>query len=207
MALEDIISKINEDASLEVDEILKKARNKAKEIISLGTKEAEKIKENIIKKALDEEQKNKDSALALANLEARKNILEFKQSVISGIYNKVLEDLRNLSLQDYQNLIRNILLENASGEEEIIISSSDEDKINQPVASPLGEQFINMVNQKLVDKGKKGNLSLYSERRNFNGGFILRRGKLEMNYSFTNLVNNLRDKTESEVIKILFGNI
>ena len=197
MALEDIIAKINEDASLKAEQILTEAENKKAEIISSRIKDAEKIKEDMVRKALEKGQKERESTLALAKLSARKHILKSKQSIVSKVYDKVLEDLRNLPLKDYQKLIENILVENASGDEEVIIADSDKDRISQ--------KFIDKVNKKLISRKKKGKLTLSVQTRKFDKGLILRKGKLEINYSFSNLLKSLRDKTESEVVTTLFG--
>ncbi len=197
MGLENIIEKINKEASLKAEEILKEARGKEEEIISSAEKEAEKIRENMLKEALQKQSRSKESALALANLEARKELLRYKQSIVSRVYDEILQDIEKLSSEEYQDFIENILLKYASGDEEVIIASGDEKR--------LTKKFIDRVNKKLSANKKKGNLIISDQKRTFTGGVILRKGKLEANYSFGNLIKNLRDKTEQEAVKILFA--
>lgn len=199
MGLENIIEKINKEAFLKSEEILKEARDKEKEIISSALKEAEKIKEDMLKEALGKQNRSKKSALALASLEARKELLRCKQSMVSKVYDEILQDIEKLSSQDYQNFMENILLRYASGDEEVIIASGDE--------KTLTKKFIDRVNKKLNTNKKKGDLVISDQERTFTGGVILRKGKLEANYSFGNLIKNLRDKTEQEAVKILFGSM
>lgn len=196
MSLEKIIEKIEEEAREQAERILSEAKDREREIIASSQKKAETIKEGILKKAQEKEQKRKESTLALAALEARKKVVEFKQSMLSKVYAQVLEDLARLTLENYQAWLENILLKNAAGDEEIITASSEKDKVTR--------DFIQRINKKLTAAGKKGNLILSDKKRDFRGGIILHRGKLEINYSFENLLKNSRDITESEVVKILF---
>ena len=196
MPLEKIIEKIEEEAREQAERILSEAKDREREIIASSQKKAETIKEGILKKAQEKEQKRKESILALAALEARKRVLEFKQSIVSQVYAQLLEDLVKLTTEDYQTWLENILLKNAAGDEEIITASSEKGKITK--------DFIQRINKKLTAAGKKGNLILSDKKRDFRGGVVLHRGKLEINYSFENLLKNSRDITESEVVKILF---
>lgn len=196
MPLEKIIEKIEEEAREQAERILSEAKDREREIIASSQKKAETIKEGILKKAQEKEQKRKESTLALAALEARKKVVEFKQSMLSKVYAQVLEDLARLTLENYQAWLENILLKNAAGDEEIITASSEKDKVTR--------DFIQRINKKLTAAGKKGNLILSDKKRDFRGGIILHRGKVEINYSFENLLKNSRDITESEVVKILF---
>lgn len=100
-----------------------------------------------------------------------------------GEYFKLMEDLLLKAVED--------------GDEEVIISEKTMRK--------LGNDFLGRVNQRLRTGGKKGELSLAEEKRQVGSGFILRKGKKEVNCSFESLLGSKREELEGEVARILFS--
>jgi len=83
-----------------------------------------------------------------------------------------------------------------TGEELVVVGKNDRKRIDQ--------KLINNVNAELVKAGKKGKLKLSSEPASIPDGFILKSGKIEISNSWENILRSLREKTEEEVIKLLF---
>ena len=71
--------------------------------------------------------------------------------------------------------------------------------------SAVGGRVTEAANAILTGAGKKGNLSLGDTPRSIPGGFILRRGDIEVNCSVRLLVEQLRSALASEVAGVLFG--
>ena len=82
-----------------------------------------------------------------------------------------------------------------TGDEEIIIGKKE---------SRINEAFISKIN-KTLGSGFKGNFRLSAERADIAGGFILSRGKVQVNASTDVLIESLRESMEMELSQILFA--
>ena len=84
-----------------------------------------------------------------------------------------------------------------TGEEEVVISARDRDRIDN--------NFIKSVNKEIQKQGKKGALTLAKDESPITGGFVLRRGNVEMDHSFASLIKSQKDDLEIKVADILFS--
>ena len=66
------------------------------------------------------------------------------------------------------------------------------------------EELLEEVNQQLLESGKTGELTLSQDTYNMFGGFVLRRGKIELNSTFETLFKLSREELEADVSKLLF---
>ena len=189
MPLEKIIERIDEEFSSEIDKIRKEIQDRVSEILKEAKGKAASIKEEILNKASFEAQRRRDRIPTMANLEARRTVLEEKECLIEEAYEKALAKLRRLGKKPYQELIKKMfskIAKNGSGE--VIISKEDRKRITP--------SFIKSVN--------KG-LEISKEDRGIGGGFILKREKIEINNSFESLLRSRREELESRLVKILFS--
>ena len=197
MSLEKILERIERDAQGEVDEINKRASAAESEIINKAKEEAEALKAKMMEEAKEEAEQRKERLISTARLDLRKDLLAEKQEAINAAFEKAIDDLLSMDINKYRGLIRNMIVANVqTGDEEIILSERDK--------SRLGKNFLRDVNSRVADKGKKGRLTMSRETYNMAGGFVLRRGKIELNSSFESLFKSSRDELESEVSRILF---
>lgn len=197
MAFEDILKRIREDGRKEAGQVRKEAEEEAKRILEETKKESSSVKEKILHDAQTSIRDEKRRILTMANLEARKKVLGKKQDLIEQTFQKALNHLGHLSDEEYRKAIKKMLLRTVeSGEEEVIIS---------PGEKRITLALLNEVNEELSSKGKQGKLKLSSERREFQGGFILKAGRKEVNSTFDSLFKERREELEAEVAKILFG--
>ena len=84
-----------------------------------------------------------------------------------------------------------------TGMEEIVLAKKDREL--------LGATLVNNINQRLVGAGRTGSLKLSAEAGDFNGGFILKSGDVEINQSFDTVLRMQHDELETLAIKVLFG--
>jgi len=196
MGLEEIIRKIVSETETKVKEILTLAKEEKRNILAQAENAAQKIKEKMLKNGEEELGEKKQRQITLVKLEAQKTLLEEKQKIINEVYLGVKEKLENFSSQEYRKLLKELILKFATGGEEIIVAEKDKSKIDP--------DFLKDLNHELAKKDREP-LSLSLVTRNIPGGFILRLRKLEINLSFPALIKFLREKTESQVVKILFG--
>jgi V/A-type H+-transporting ATPase subunit E len=196
MAIEDIIKKIESDSEGKANNLKAGAEAEAKKILDRAKEEAKEKKCTILKKGEEEAERVCRRILQIADLEVRKIILSAKRQVISDAFEQVrnrLEELKN-----YQDLVCKMLLAGVeTGDEEVVISARDSNRIDQ--------KFINSINTQLQKQGKKGSLTLAKEKAPITGGFVLRRGKVEIDNSFSSLIKSQKDELEIKVAEILFS--
>lgn len=194
--LNNLTSKILNDAEEKKKYILAEAEAQKEKIVSKKANNAEAQKEEIIKKANIEAEVKKARIISNAKLSVRNDVLKAKQEVISNIFHKAIETLQNISKEEYVSYITSTLNSlDLEGNEVIIINEKDKDIFSK--------EFLEALNKELESKGIKGSITLNMEGK-FNGGFILDRNGIQINNTFEALINSLRGELESEVNKVLF---
>jgi V/A-type H+-transporting ATPase subunit E len=132
---------------------------------------------------------------ATANMEIRKEYLAAKVSLLDEVFEKVRQRIRGLCDEEYAHLITQLMTKAVETGDEQVIIGADEKRI--------GHSLIKQINRQL-GPGYKGNLNLSGERASIEGGFILRRGKIQTNVSIGVLLAEARDKFEIELAEELF---
>ncbi|WP_017416206.1 V-type ATP synthase subunit E [Clostridium tunisiense] len=195
--LENLTSKIIEDAELKAENIIKEAKSKEVEIISKRVEAAKKAAATMTENANMEAKSMIDRALSKAELEVRNRKLFAKQQVMDKVFEEAEKRLSKVNLETFQEFVKtSILALDIDGDEKIIMSLDDKAKLPQ--------DFLEKLNKALVSAGKKGNMEFSDETRNLNGGYILAKGGIEINNSFKSMISSLRDELEYGVNKILF---
>jgi len=198
MSIENIIKKIEADAEVECKVLRDRASQEIKQIQEQAKNQAGKERESILKHANQQAETNINRAIVSAKLESRINLLKAKQDMIAacfeGAYNKTLKS----SPSDYLKLIEKKLLEFVeTGDEKIIFGSLHKDKLNN--------EFIQKINKQLLAKEKKGRLTIQHDSRPIKAGFVLVKGKKEINSSLEQLFKLLKDRLIVRINNILFG--
>ncbi len=190
--------KIMEEARQQARATVEQAEKEAADIIEGARKEAQNKKVDIIEKSRIDAVDRQKRLIAVAELDARKQRLQAKQEVLEEAFAKALDKLINLPADQYQEILLNMIVDSVTvGNEEIIVSEQDKQR--------LTPDFITTVNNKLKEKGIAADVKLSDESRELNGGFILKMGAVEANYSFGTIIRMQRDAIESEVVKVLFA--
>jgi len=195
--LENLTSKIIQDAELKAENVIKEAKGKEIEIISKRVEAAKKAAATMTENANMEAKSMIDRALSKAELEVRNRKLLAKQQVMDKVFEEAEKRLSKINLETFQEFVKtSILALDIDGDEKIIMSLDDKAKLPQ--------DFLEKLNKALVSAGKKGNMEFSDETRNLNGGYILAKGGIEINNSFKSMISSLRDELEYGVNKILF---
>ena len=185
MALDDIFKKIKKETEEKVKKIEEEGRKEIEKIEKKYQEEIEKKRKKIldlVKK--DAEKKIRQEEIKLL-LETRNLILMKKREILDNLYQEILDELSKIEDEKYLDLILK-LLKNCPSQGEIIPAKGRE-KITQ--------EAIERANKKLTLK----------DGLPIKGGFIFVSDDLEIDNSFENLIKIVREKTEIEVAKILFG--
>jgi V/A-type H+/Na+-transporting ATPase subunit E len=165
---------IKEKANLEVDVILKAAQEKAK-------RESEALKKN----AEAEGEKVKAKAISGAELQGKIAILQEKQGILEDVIAEAKKRLETLPDVQYAETIGKMLagLDKEKGNE-IIVSEKDK------------ERLANVIQEK--------GFVLSDQSREIDGGFIVKNGDIEYNYSFESIIAVEQEEIRQIAAKILF---
>lgn len=195
--LQNLTSKIMQDAELKAENTIKEARNKEIDIINRKKDLANKVARSMVESAEIENKALIERAISSAQLEARNKKLLAKQGIFNMIFDEVEDRLRKMNLDVYQQFVRSSILSlDIEGDEEIIMSIDDKAK--------LPNDFISNLNNELINSGRVGNLRLSEDSRDLRGGYILSKNGIDINNSFKAMITSLRDELEFGVNKILF---
>lgn len=193
-----LTSKILKDAEERKENILAKANEEKAAILEKKNNEAKSLEAKMIEKAKSEAVTSKERVLSGAELKARNEKLKAKQAVIQEVFNKSIEELCNLGEEQYVTFVKDSILNiGVAGDEKLILNENGKKIITEAVLSE--------INKGLVANGKKGNITLSQETRNFKGGFILEKDGIEINSTFESLVISSKDELEFNVAKELFN--
>jgi V/A-type H+-transporting ATPase subunit E len=194
MGKEEIIAKITSESKAIAENIISDARKRADEIISSAKKEAENLLNTEKKKAEELISVIKSRRVTVANLEVRKIILDAKQKAINEAFISAEESLTSLPKAKYTEIIFNMLKAEAKDGDTVTIAKKDKDIITKA--------FIKDASEKLGIK-----LTLNPDFGDFTGGIILSGTNYDKNLTFKVELDALREEIESEVYKILFGDV
>jgi vacuolar-type H+-ATPase subunit E/Vma4 len=135
--------------------------------------------------------------ISRAQAELRKDLLAEKQKLIEQVFEMALKSVARLPEGQYAAMMVKLLLEGVeAGDQEVIVAEADRGR-NWP-------EILAGANRELSAAGHKGRLALSGERRTMSGGFILRKGKCEVNCDLAQVFKALRETMESDIVRNLF---
>jgi V/A-type H+-transporting ATPase subunit E len=197
MSFDDILKKIKGDAEGEASRIIREAEARAQGIIAEAEKEAQEKTRKDLLQAQAELEEEKRRIMALERLEARRDLLMAKQEAVDAVYAEVLEHLYNLPDGEYISLVRKSVLETVeTGQETLLISSKDQARITP--------EFLGQLNSELEKRGLPGSLKMEVIEEDLDGGVMLRGEGTEVNLTFAQMLESIKEEMEPEVIAILF---
>ena len=191
MSLAQITEKIRSDAQREADEILAKARAKAELTSQRAEEEIDSIKSGFIRRFEVERPEIFRRREIVANLDVKKMMLQSSRNLIQDVYDISLEKMKMIDKADYLKLCEALLkCATTTKNEEIEVS---------PEEKYLDQAWLDGFNK------ENGTNLVFSEKKlDIAGGFVLTRGKISTNCSWDMLVQIMKEKQESDVVKRLF---
>lgn len=191
MSKEAIVEKIISDAHLRAESIIGEANAKADEVISVAAEECKaylyNFKAETDKMVFDVEARSK----TVAELDAKKLALAAKTKVLDVVYERTLDNLRNLDKDTYSELIF-AMLQNAKDGDVVTISKREKDIVTT-------ESLAQFAKEKGIS------LTLLDKLGDFDGGVILSENGVDKNFTFEIEVALLKEQTEANVAKEIFG--
>ena len=189
---EKIIAHIEADARAQAEAVLAEAERQCDEIRTQYEEKAAQLYSSKIREGVKSCQDREDGALRISRMEARKNILAVKQDMVEKCFLRAKEKIVSMPAEEYTAfLARLVERAGAMGDEEVILSARDREKV--------GDALL-----KALNTGGK-HLTLSDETREVSGGLILRRGNIETNCSIDLLLEMSRGELAGKVAGVLFG--
>nr|WP_314115043.1 V-type ATP synthase subunit E [uncultured Leptotrichia sp.] len=180
--LDNLTSKILNDAKEEADKIVKSAEEKANQKYDLEIKKVASKKQTLLENARRERELLSDRIKSSANLKARNEKLQAKQTVINKVIDKLKEKLVNMNESDYINYLNQNIDKNSIAGKELIVKKEFADKVKQEFST-----------------------AKVKENEFVTSGFIIEENGIQENYTFEVKLDFMRDELEVEISKLLFS--
>jgi V/A-type H+-transporting ATPase subunit E len=118
--------------------------------------------------------------------------LEVKQEAVNIAVRITVTEISNMSKEESLEFMTKAVVEAGVSEGEL--------KLNKKDKEAIGEALVKRVNQEMVD----GKIVLSDETIKEQGGFLLKRGKMEVNSTIETMVNAIKSDVTPEVVATLF---
>ncbi|RLI80719.1 V-type ATP synthase subunit E [Archaeoglobales archaeon] len=188
MPLEKVLQEIQQKGEEEVNRIKMETEKEVERIISQAKLEAEEILKKARGEAEREAEAIKRQEISSVNLEMKRAILNKQKEVLEEVFEILKQRVEGMDEETKKKLVKSLISKNAAPG--MLIYSKKED-----------EELVKSVIEELnVDLKYAGNIKCL-------GGVILEdpTGKIRINLTFDELLNQVYEQKMSEVSKILFG--
>lgn len=196
MKAEQVVEKILSEARQEAQRILSEAQEQARQKRQALEESLKAYRAETDKLAEQAAEDKRARMLAAARMNLQKQILAAKRALLQEVFEKARQQINAMEDGPYLELMGRLLMQAvATGDEEVIVGKNE---------TRITPEFLKQINKKL-GPGYKGNLRPAPEKADLDGGFLLRRGKVQVNCSTGVLLEQIREETEIELADKLFG--
>ena len=196
--IDKITARIEADAAADAAHTAELAQGQCDSIRADGEKQAQDYYWQKIREGNKLAEDRASQLVTAADMEARKQMLAYKQSLVAEVFDKAEEKILNMSGETYVDFLAGQAARaSVTGMEKIILSGKDR--------AELGSKIVSRANVRLAGLGKTGRLILADETGDFRGGLILQDGKIEVNCTLETLMAQARVAMASLVASELFN--
>lgn len=190
--LEKIVARMEADTQAACDALAASAAENAAAILRDCQAQADAAAQDSAQRAAAQAAAHLEHLNGSSQLACRQRVLAAKQQLIDEAFARTAQALAALPQAEYVDLLASLAAENGSGDEELLLSKADRDAV--------GAAVVEAANAKKPGAAFR----LSEETRDTGGGLVLRRGRVELNCSFTEKLRQLRQEESSSVAKLLF---
>lgn len=190
--LDKIIARMEADTRAECDALAANAAENAAAILRDYQAQADAAARDSAQRAEAQAAEHLEHLNGSSQLACRQRVLAAKQQLIDETFARAAQALAALPQAAYIDLLAALAAENGSGDEELLLSARDRETV--------GAAVVEAANAKKPSAAFR----LSDEARDTGGGLVLRRGRVELNCSFTEKLRQLRQEESSAVAKLLF---
>lgn len=190
--LEKIVARMEADTQAACDALAASAAENAAAILRDCQAQADAVTRDSAQRAAAQAAAHLEHLNGSSQLACRQRVLAAKQQLIDEAFARTAQALTALPQTEYVDLLAALAAENGSGDEELLLSKTDRDAV--------GAAVVEAANAKKPGAAFR----LSEETRDTGGGLVLRRGRVELNCSFTEKLRQLRQEESSAVAQLLF---
>lgn len=190
--LEKIVARMEADTQAACDALAASAAENAAAILRDCQAQADAAAQDSVQRATAQAAAHLEHLNGSSQLACRQRVLAAKQQLIDEAFARTAQALTTLPQAEYVDLLASLAAENGSGDEELLLSKADRDAV--------GAAVVEAANAKKPGAAFR----LSEETRDTGGGLVLRRGRVELNCSFTEKLRQLRQEESSAVAQLLF---
>lgn len=190
---EKIIERILQEAREQANAIVAETQQECAQIAAQGKEQAQTQAQALLAKSKVDAVESVRRMKAVAELDARKNVLAAKQTVISEAFDAAHKQLLAMPRPAYAQLMKQVVVAQATSGDIIRPAKADADVFTA--------EFVADVN-KALGEGKQVKLGRPLE---LSGGCVLQSGAMERNCSIDALLRIVREQQEAQVAAILFA--
>ena len=207
MANSSIYKKIEERGALEANKIYEEGLVRANNYKEKRISETKLEIDQIMKKYLERKEDQLKTKSTEIEQSAKQRSLTVKKEIIDDIFDKALQKLVTLDDENLVELVIKLLKdENLSGNEIIQVSKKDYERYKKLFS--IGREKDGYV---ILDKlamylnNEKYQLLLDKTTINIAGGFNIIGKKYDVNHSYESVLEGIKEKEESNIALLLFG--
>ena len=189
--LEKIVARMEADTRAECDALTASAAENAAAILRDCRAQADAVARDSRQRAEAQAAEHLEHLNGSSQLACRQKVLAAKQQLIDEAFAGAAQRLSSLQAE-YIDLLAALAAENGSGDEELLLSAKDREAV--------GPAVVKAANARKAGAAFR----LSEETRETGGGLVLRRGRVELNCSFTEKLRQLRQEESSAVARLLF---
>ncbi len=190
--IDKIIARMESDTQAECDAIAAQSAAEAEAILAQYRADADKLLQDAQPRCKELEAQQLERLEGSSRLACRQRVLAEKQSLLDEAFSRAAQALARLPREQYIDLLAALAAENGQGGEELLFSPADRDAVGQAVTDAANA------------KKSGAAFTLSAETRETGGGLVLRRGRMEINCGFAELLRRARQEDSSAVAAVLF---
>ncbi|MEE8110433.1 MAG: V-type ATP synthase subunit E [bacterium] len=197
MGLDEIKTRVLDEARQKADARLEAARREAEAVRSQGERAAEETERRLLQKARLDAEAKRERIVTDARMTAQKAVLSKKQEALEEVFRTAMESFAD-SGADLREALNGAILDAVeTGEETLLLPPADREE--------WGGSLVDELNRELADRGRKGAVRLSEEDPGIASGAVLRRAGVEVNLSLEVMARQARERLEDSVAELLFG--
>ena len=196
--IDKIIARIEADAIAEAEKTTREAQEKAAALREEYNLQAQDRYRQVFRLGLAETEERLRRLEKTADMEAKKNILVFKQEVVASVFDAAEARILNFSDDEYLAfLTEKALRAITDGTEEIILNAADKHK--------YADRLLQALRAAFAAEGKPESFSVAGQPGDFRAGLIIRRGSVYINCTLDSFLSRARSELAAEVAEALFS--
>lgn len=191
-----LCDRIVADARARAAEIVEEARAAATETLEQAETEARRNADEYLHRAREHAARDAERLVSVGQLDLRNEELALKQDLLGCVFDEALQRLKDMPAEEYGRLLSSMIIDaNPQGVVQLQVAEADRSRI--------GDELVDALNQELKSRGM-GSVQFGGYIDSIDAGFILKEGAIALNFSFDDILSDLRETMESEIASLLF---